>query len=51
MLIDDRNNIKMTRGDSEYMLVSCSKSPFAEGDVITFTVRKSVLSPKVIQKK
>lgn len=40
----------MTRGDSESILVSCPQSPFAEGDIITFTVRKTVHSPKVIEK-
>lgn len=40
----------MTRGDSESILVSCPQNPFSEGDIITFTVRKSALSPKVIEK-
>ena len=51
MKIDGKNNISMTRGDSEAILVSCAQNPFREGDTITFTVRKTALSPKVIEKK
>lgn len=40
----------MTRGDSESILVFCPQNPFAEGDIITFTVRKTVISPKAIEK-
>lgn len=39
MRIDGKNNISMTRGDSETITVSCQERPFAEGDKITFTVR------------
>lgn len=42
MNIDSKNNISMTRGDSETITVSCKDRPFVEGDVIAFTVRKGV---------
>lgn len=51
MKIDSRNNIKMTRGDSETITVSCKAIPFAQDDQITFTVRKTAVSKdKLIEK-
>ena len=51
MRIDIGNNIKMTRGDSEAITVSCEQQPFVEGDKITITVRKSKKdTTKVMQK-
>ena len=41
MVIDQRNNIKMTRGDSESITVTCEERPFAEGDKITMTVKET----------
>lgn len=41
----------MTRGDSETITVSCPAIPFATGDKITFTVRKTAASKeKIIEK-
>lgn len=61
MKIDDRHNIKMTRGDSETITISCrevslqsgerSEIPFENGDQIAFTVRKTAVSKeKLIEK-
>lgn len=41
MRIGIDNNIKMIRGDSEAITVSCEQQPFETGDKVTFTVRKS----------
>ena len=52
MRIDGKNNISMTRGDSETITVSCEARPFEKGDAITFTVRKTAKSEtKIIEKK
>jgi len=40
----------MTRGDSESVIVTCPKEPFAAGDTVTMTVRPDVESPIVLQK-
>ena len=49
--IDRKHNMMMTRGDTEYIQVSCPRHPFAEGDLITFTVRKNFAEKKMIEKK
>ena len=41
MQISANSNIKMIRGDSEVLLISCKGYSFVQGDKITFTVRKS----------
>lgn len=41
--------LAMVRGDSESITVQCTPS-FVIGDIITFTVRKTVTDPIVIQK-
>lgn len=41
MVIDHKNNIKMTRGDSESITVTCEERPFTEGDMITMTVKET----------
>ena len=51
MRIGIDNHIKMTRGDSEAITVSCEQQPFETGDKVTFTVRKSKKDPtKFIQR-
>ena len=51
MRIGIDNHIKMTRGDSEGITVSCAQQPFEEGDKITLTMRKSKKdTTKVMQK-
>ena len=45
-------NLKMTRGDSEYLLIFCPKRPFTDGDEILFTVKKTVYTREIeLQKK
>ena len=51
MNIDSKNNIVMTRGDTEYILVSCPQSPFTEGDCITFTMRRTLRSKEKMMEK
>lgn len=52
MRIDSNNNIRMTRGDSESITVSCEQWPFENGDEIRLTVRKSKHnSEKVMEKR
>ena len=51
MKIDEKHNIIMTRGDTEILWVSSPQNPFVEGDILTFTVRATVVSPKMIEKK
>lgn len=51
MRIGFDNHIKMIRGDSEAITVSCEQQPFLAGDKVTFTVRKSKKdTTKYIQK-
>lgn len=51
MRIDSNNNIRMTRGDSESITVSCEQLPFEDGDEVRLTVRKSKYNgEKVIEK-
>lgn len=53
-MVINRNNVFMTRGDSETIVVSTTQDgayvPLVEGDKITFTVRKSLDTPKLISK-
>lgn len=44
-------SISMTRGDSETITVSCEARPFVTGDILTFTVRKTVFEKKKIVKE
>ena len=51
MRIDSNNNIRMIRGDSETIIVSCEELPFEEGDEIRLTVRKSKYDPEKLLEK
>ena len=48
MLIDQKNNITMTRGDSESITVICEERPFAEGDKITMTVKETEYKKEIL---
>ena len=52
MRIDANNHIRMTRGDSETLTVTCEQRPFEEGDILELTMRESKAYPeKVLEKK
>ena len=51
MRIDHNNNIRMVRGDSEAITVSCEQMPFKAGDKVTLTVRKSRMNSLLIMQK
>ena len=51
MIIDQKNNIRMTRGDSESITVTCEERPFAEGDKITMTVKESEYRKEILFQK
>ena len=52
MRIDANNHIRMTRGDSETLTVTCEQRPFVEGDILELTMRESKTYPeKVLEKK
>ncbi len=40
MEVTEGNGLRMTRGDSETLAVSCPDRPFAAGDVVELTVRR-----------
>lgn len=51
-MIIDGTSIRMTRGDTEVLSVSCPKKPFVQGDVVHLTVRFSAgFGPPMLHKK
>lgn len=51
MIIDEDNNIEMTRGDSESITVWVEGRPFVDGDVIEMTVRDARSAKIVLHKR
>ena len=51
MQINSNNDIRMVRGDSESITVSCEQHPFEPGDEIVLTIRKTASTKeKTLQK-